>query len=999
MKVLLQKIHKDKFIFIWMFCLFFLLFMLSSSSSWSKRPKTPDYYEYNVRSLFKDGEWYEGKKLLDEGMKNYSETTGLNELMGMYYENRKDYDKARFFLIKSINYDNSNVRSKQMLVKVEEETKNYSSAICYVNELLEVNPYWKGLWMKKINLFRQQGNDIEADRLLARLYQIYPNDKSLKRTYLNRMEEIYEKDKKGSDLTKAVDHMKTMLNVDQDNASYYNELCNLLIQQGEKEEALSVANRGIFKFHGDMQLIRKKTGLLAEEHRYPEAIAFLKECSKKYPSGEITRLENGLEEESAYDALRNDPYVQFGKIYEKQHSNEALTYLLNTSMSREYNEDALYYIGEAKKRRRSDPKLMYKEAVVYKRMGNTKKSIQILEKIHLLQPKNSEVIEELCQYHLGQAADLMISKQYSEALPHLNFIITNGQETEYLPSALNKKYVCLTEDGKYNLAMNFVDSLLTSGKNGDSWTVRKAFLLAKTGQVESGLNILKEMAMREKANISTENSYHHYAEDYEEMAIPYIKSLIARGAILKAFEASNSLLEVYPNSQLGLLYAMNTSKMLGKTKDFEKNIEVALQYYPNDVLFIVKQAGVYNSRKEYKRSIEMLRPCLDSLMGDTILIGAYSESCDLQAMQYLKNHEKEAALNVIDSALVFDSSNRMLLYDKGLVYEALGRYDSAHFYEKYYQPSLMDVSEFKRHLMDLEYKTHSNEISVDYLHSRFGENDVIKGLSSISYTRRLMKNTYKGSLNYSGRDGYVDGTSEDSYSEGGTGVQIVGEWEHKFSPLWSGSCSLGWSNRFFPTWQAAFKVQRSLKNDWSVDVHAGYRRVESNWRYYRLDSTLVSGSTNYEYSWAFDRWETSHKNLFNIGVGIGKDLWPFSLTGKIDALALSGNLYFTSSVQAKYFPLEDHITSLVGQAGIGTAPEASILDKGLPGSFNRLNTMVGLGGNLMLTSHLSAMLMGTWYTFYNETNIIKGNAKEYREETSMRYKNMFNLYVQFNISF
>jgi len=999
MKMQLQKKINAKSILLWSLCPLMMLIISGSSSMWNKVSKTSDYFEYNVRSMFKEGQWYEGKKLLDEGMKNFSETTGLNELMGAYYENQKDYDKARFFLIKSINFDNSNLEARQMLVKVEEETKNYSSAICYVNELLEINPYWKGLWLKKINLFRQQGNILEADRLLKRLYQIYPNDKFLKKTYLDRMEEIFEKDKKNSDLTQAVQQMKDMLNVDQANVSYFNELCNLLIQQGEKDEALAVANRGIFKFQGNMELIRKKVGLLAEEHRYPEAISFLKEYSKKHANGELTRLQNQMEEEAAYDALRNDPYVQFGKMYEKQHSKEVLTYLLNTSISREYNEDALYYIAEAKKYNHNNPNLMYKEYIVYKRMGNMKKAIPILEKTYSLQPKNSEVIGELIQYHLVQATDLMSTKLYAEALPHLDFIIRNNQDTEFLNPALNKKYVCLVEDRKYNLAMNFVDSVLINERNNDDWTSRKAFLLQKLGQIDEALNLLRIMALKEKNNISLENEYHHFAEDYEEMAIPYIKSLIARGATLKAFQAANSLLEVYPNSKYGLLYAINTSQLLGKTTDFETDVKRAREYYPDEVLFSVKQATLYNGHKEYKHSIELLRPSLDSLMGDSLLIGAYSESCNYQAMYLLKNHEDQAALNIIDSALVFDSKNRMLLYGKGLAFEALCQYDSAQFYQKFYQPSLMEVAGLKRHLNDLAYKGHQNEISVDYLQSRFGENDIIRGLSSISYTRKLQKNTYKGFVNYAGRDDYIDTTTQDSYSEGGTGIQVMGEWEHEFSSLWSGMCSLGWSNRYFPKWQAGLKIQRYLKNDWTVDLHAGYRKVELNSQYYRLDSTQVSGSSNYEYSWKFDKWATNYSNLYNIGMGVAKDLWPFSFTGKLDVLASSGQTYFTSSVQTKYFLLEDHITSLVAQASVGTAPEASILDNGLPGSFNRLNTMVGLGGNLMLTSNLSAMLMGTWNTFYNQSNKVIGNEKVYQESASMRYKNMFNLYVQLNISF
>lgn len=99
-------------------------------------------------------------------------------------------------MIKAIEDNYNNVNAKQLLVDVEENTQNYSSAICYVNELLEVNPYWRGLWRRKIDLYRKQGNDVEADRLLKRINQIYPNDTILRKDYIYSMELGYQHMKK-----------------------------------------------------------------------------------------------------------------------------------------------------------------------------------------------------------------------------------------------------------------------------------------------------------------------------------------------------------------------------------------------------------------------------------------------------------------------------------------------------------------------------------------------------------------------------------------------------------------------------------------------------------------------------------------------------------------------------------------------------------------------------------------------------------------------------------
>ena len=76
-----------------------------------------------------------------------------------------------------------------------------------------------------------------------------------------------------------------------------------------------------------------------------------------------------IEKEIAYDALNYDAYIQFGKVYEKSKDPEALQFLLNTSISRGYYDDALLYIREMRKRNgQNDPTLMYKEYTVLKRM-------------------------------------------------------------------------------------------------------------------------------------------------------------------------------------------------------------------------------------------------------------------------------------------------------------------------------------------------------------------------------------------------------------------------------------------------------------------------------------------------------------------------------------------------------------------------------------------------------------------------------------------------------
>ena len=168
-------------------CLFLLI---TSSIGTNNDPLLPEDYAKIVQEHFANEEW-------EEGLGRYPKVSDLQWLMGKYWHHKKDYDQARYHLIKAIEDNYNNVNAKQLLVDVEENTQNYSSAICYVNELLEVNPYWRGLWRRKIDLYRKQGNDVEADRLLKRINQIYPNDTILRKDYIYSMELGYQHMKTG----------------------------------------------------------------------------------------------------------------------------------------------------------------------------------------------------------------------------------------------------------------------------------------------------------------------------------------------------------------------------------------------------------------------------------------------------------------------------------------------------------------------------------------------------------------------------------------------------------------------------------------------------------------------------------------------------------------------------------------------------------------------------------------------------------------------------------
>ena len=234
---------------------------------------TPGYYDQKVRQMFKQGDWEGGKTLLDEGLAKYQTVSGLNELMGSYWLHHKDYDKARYFLIRSLRDDNKNPQSLQMLMKIEEETKHYSSAIVYCNELLEQAPYEYTLWRKKIELFRLQGNEVEAARMLKRLGEIYPDRMEVKKEIAWDYEEKYRKYRKDGDIAGQEEMLRNLVKLSPKDAEFQMALCNLLLNSGRTGEAIDVAGYAATIVSQPYPFVEKKASILGDLSRYDEALS------------------------------------------------------------------------------------------------------------------------------------------------------------------------------------------------------------------------------------------------------------------------------------------------------------------------------------------------------------------------------------------------------------------------------------------------------------------------------------------------------------------------------------------------------------------------------------------------------------------------------------------------------------------------------------------------------------------------------------------------------
>lgn len=973
----------------------------SDANAIFNKVKSPDYYDINVRDHFKKNEWSQGKKLLDEAWDDYGTMSIMNELMGWYYLHFKKYDKARFYLIRSLRDDESNTHSREMIEKVEEETGNYSSAICYINELLDRNPYSKGLWRRKIALYRRTGNDEEANRLLKRLRQIYPNDEDVKKDIAYLSEIRLAEQKSRNNIVGMVESLQEIVKAYPNNPEYYMQLTNVLLQSGRTSEALATSRHGAMATKSP-QLMKKHAGILSEQGNYVEAINYLKECERTYGASLQADI-NATERAAAETSQLNDPYTSMARLYAKQNDGEALQYLLNTSIARCYYNDALEYLRAMKKSKGETEDLLYKEYVVQRGLGDKKAAYNALNKIFNKNHGNQEVADNLSLMRYESASEQMKFGEYNSAIVDLLFVLGYSNDKEVKQSAAHRLFNCYRETKQYDEAILQLDNMKRNFAYEDYYS-QKAAILNEQGQTEQALHLLEKAIQEEKDAAKAKK----LAYQYEEYAIPYIKGMIQKGMIRQADKSVREALLVCPSSNALLHYGITTSDMLGKTNSYNDYVIAGRSIYPEDPFFIVKEASLLTKKGEYEKSIALLRPQLDVYSGDSTLVGAFAENSQALALYLTKKKAYREAISTLDSALVFNIGNRELLYTKGLIYEKMHQYDSAYVYQKFYQPTLMDYREHSRHLEEILNRGLNNELTLMYQYARPGDEDVMSANAGATYTHKNVYNDITGSINYAGRDGIAGSNLGKEMESGGTGVQLGLEWNHRFHNDSRWSCMLGasWASKYFPQIMAKAGVGCDVGRDWNLGLHVSYRRLHAYSRNYEWQPNPEYDPNNPDSDpeiYIPTTWEHHYRNLFQAGLTAEKTIDKFLLQGGVDVFLLMRKLYINGQVKMQFFPIEGSKAHLFATGGVGNAPQTELLDNSMPAGFSKINTFVGGGLLWPLNRYLAGAVSGTWYTMYRSQNTYAGiwdpKTPVITSSEATDYKNMFYLQLSAIISF
>ncbi len=907
-----------------------LLLIAEPAGAQNKQKVTPPgRYGEQVTSLFSQHRWDKGKDVLDEALDKYPKDPNLHYLAGRYWYHFKNFDRARYHLTKSCRYNYNHIDAKNLLVNVEELTGNYSSAICYVNELLEINPYWKGLWLRKVALYKKQGNFEEANILLKRLRQIYPDDATISGDWFDVLETTFQQARSRGDLNAAEEALSEMVRIYPNDPEYQLAYANALLQQGRRDEALSSLYSAINTIPGNADLVRKAAGILLESGQSVAALALVREQLAAHPSPELRTLQAQMLEENARIEKESDPYQLFTKVYATRGSQESLDYLLKESYRRAYDDEALFYIDEMRRRRGDTPGLCMMEYETHNRMGHKEDARAALRRAEESFPNSYDIRLAGCRQRLRDASEAMDEELYAQAVEPLEYVRANSPEQEFTTAAVRRLAVCYRELADFPKAEAMLAERMRL-QPAASVTGDYASLLVKQGLREEALDTLYRAAV--SAPDSTWRQSMCYA--YEEIAIPMIKNALQEGSLPQAETLCERMLELNPANYWALRYACQASD------EPEKYIDAGLENYPDDVNFIIKKAKLI-AKDNPDEAMDMLAKLLEIHPGDTSLAGAFAESSRIKAESLMKDKQWESAAAILDTAISVRPLDEDLLFARGLVYEKQKQWDSAAVYQRHYVPSVLEEKEYLQRMRSLRSRAFRNSVDVGYYWYRFADNVKINGIASIGYTRYTPGNASFGArFNYTARDL----ESDDGwlpYLSGSRGYQLQGFCTVPLNSKLEFNADAAVGLRYFPFASINTSIKYSFPSDWELEAGLLCRQMQ--------DTTMMLGAV----------------------ISPAVNLEHFYLGAKLTGGLFHERFFMNGSLRGRFYPYEGARTYVEAQAGAGSAPELDFSNIYFsPYLYDRLNSYVSLGVNWLLSDNLCLNVSGGWHTLYDQNKTV-----------------------------
>jgi tetratricopeptide (TPR) repeat protein len=970
-----MKINKKIYIF--------FVIALSQINMYAQVYDSSDLYFAEAKKNIAEENFTKASKMSWRGLQISPLDLDLKTLLGKANLQLGRYDTARYVLKQVYLKRRKDIDILRYLVNIEQSTKRYSDAICFVNELLEITPYSRAWWLRKINIYKEMGNFEEAERALKRLYILYPNDTEIKEQFnYIRLDDANEalNDKNYNNANKIY---KTIIDENPDNKEAYLGIIKNELMKGNPDAALQYTNRSLMEMPNDRQLIEKKIGLLEELGRHAQAIAYINELDQDKFKDIYSRTLPYLMQESAGFNEYNDSYEINKKLVELNGNSESQDYVIKNALGKGYNVDAEYFLKKAIKKNPNNKKILIQLMELYKPIKDKERFEKEVLKLHEKFPNDSDITYQYNRINFATAKQYVLNKQFSLALPIFKEL---SSFDDFTVESEQQIFSILLELNRSDEAADQIDKLIGLDPENPAYLVRKSTLYQRMGLFDDALDITQSLEQKYPLDLKYPSIYVSQIEAYAT----FLMTEQRYGKVLPIIE--DGLTRENNNKRL-LDMAINASSAI---PDFQKGIDYslsALSFYPKNKNFKLKITDLYTKNKEFNKALVILDSLKKTYIYDRKIKNAEAVILFYQAKnqeenglidEALLNYEAAYELNSADEASLmrminlhinektFDESlqfinkkiektpnDNFLKYKKGVVFELLKQYDSAYYYQKFRKlDNPYEEIQWKQTLESVKARELKNEIAVTYLRANSDSIAFTTSLASINYSKIDGEYTYGADVNYAAR-------------RSGVGVQAGVNISKIFTPTLYADAGILLGSRFFPKIKLYANGYKGLKNDFEARAGVSFDRLQNDQNYF----TLKLGAAK---TWE-DIWVNAQLSLMNTTVTFINDTNPNNLfTTKNNFLYTNLMVQARINVNAR----KDYFSVIVSG---GSAPFDQQLQYQENTFLNFSNVMVGAGYKYNMSAKTSILVDGTWINFQSNQTTKDQVVQE------VRFTNQYNL--------
>jgi YaiO family outer membrane protein len=948
--------------------LIFIVILLSQLNIYSQKFDSSDLYFEEAKKDIAEQNFTKAAKMSWRGLQISKNDLDLKVLLGKANLQLGKYDTARYVLKQVYDKRRKDIDVLQYLVTIEQTTKRYSDAICFVNELLEITPYSRGWHLRKIEIYKEMGNFEEAERALKRIYQIYPNDTEIESRYNYIMIGDGNDALKNKNYDDANVIYKTIIDNNPSNKDAYLGLIRNEILKGNPEVALQYTNRSLIELPSDRQLIEKKVGLLEQLGRHEEAIVFIQtdpNVSKdKFPELHSKTLPYLMQQSASFNEY-NDTYEINKKLAEMNGNSESTAYVIKNALGKGYDVDAEYFLKKNIKRSPNNKKLLVQLKELYRPIKDKERFEKEVIELHEKFPNDTDITSDYNLVIYNRAKDLVINKQYGEALEIFNELVNFPDFTEESESQIFGIYL-LQE--RYDEATDQIDKLIGLDPDNPDYLEKKSTLYQQMELFDDALEITRSL----EQNYPLSQRYPTLYVSQIEAYATYLMREQRYRAVLPLVE--DGLTRENNNKRL-LDIAINASSAI---PDYQKGINYgksALSFYPNNKNFKLKLANLYSQNKQYdeaKGVLDSLRTVyvydrnVKNALAEVLFYRARNQEEEGLVEEALVNYDSAVALNPADRGSLMRMVNlhitqkpndesldfindklektpedNFLLYKKGVVFELLQQYDSAYYYQKFREiDNPYEKQQWGLTLEVLRAAQLKNQLAATYLQASSDSVAFSTSIASLGYSHKYdEKNTFGANVNYAAR-------------RSGVGVQGGVNYSRIFSPTLYANAGVLFGNIFFPKFILYGDAYKGIGN--------GYE-VQAGIRFSRLQNDI---------------------NFITLNVGGTKTWEDILLTSKLSVLRDDQFTYFNLMAQTKINvnARKDYVTLIVSG---GSAPFDTQLPEGETALLDFSNILIGAGYGYNISPKTAIIVNGTWINFKSPVT----------DSTSLFYLNQYNLSV------